>query len=389
ATYSGAFQVDDAHLGPLQLVLVGTALEGSALMFQVPTGALADVFSRRLSVVIGHALTGAGFVLWGASTQFELILLAQVVWGLGYTFVSGAEEAWIAGEIGEARAADAFLRGSQARLIGGIGGILLSAPLVHFGLAAPILAGGVLTLALAAFLALTMPEDGFSRRSGRIDGASTVDQVTTTLRRSVRAVRRSAIIPTILFIAAIFGAASEGYDRLGVAHFLLDTGLPPLFGFDRRIWFSVLTLGAMLLGLAAAEIVRRRLDSGSHRAVAGLLATFNLGLCLAFVTFALSGSFALAAGMFWTIALLRRTSDPLKTIWLNQNLEPSIRATVFSMAGQADAFGQVLGGPIIGIIAAAVSVRAGITVAGLFLAPAMLLYARTLRRPLEVPSPAQ
>lgn len=77
--------------------------------------------------------------------------------------------------------------------------------------------------------------------------------------------------------------------------------------------------------------------------------------------------------------MLRRTNDPLKTVWVNQNLEPAVRATVFSMASQADALGQILGGPLLGLIATAISVRVGITVAGLFLAPALLLYARTLR----------
>ncbi|HEY4722459.1 MAG TPA: MFS transporter, partial [Anaerolineae bacterium] len=99
-TVSMIYQVTIVGLNPLQLVLVGTVLEASAFLFEIPTGVVADVYSRRLSIIIGWFLIGAGFVLEGLVPRFEAILLAQVLWGLGYTFTSGATEAWIADEVG-------------------------------------------------------------------------------------------------------------------------------------------------------------------------------------------------------------------------------------------------------------------------------------------------
>ena len=75
-TASGIFAVTEAELNPLQLVLVGTALEASSFLFEVPTGVVADVYSRRLSIIIGNVLIGAGFILWGAFPLFVTILLA-------------------------------------------------------------------------------------------------------------------------------------------------------------------------------------------------------------------------------------------------------------------------------------------------------------------------
>ncbi len=69
-TVNLVYQVEVAHLNPLQLVLVGTMLEVTSFVSQVPTGVLADVFSRRWSIIIGIFLTGAGFVLQGIVTQF-------------------------------------------------------------------------------------------------------------------------------------------------------------------------------------------------------------------------------------------------------------------------------------------------------------------------------
>jgi MFS transporter, DHA3 family, tetracycline resistance protein len=101
-TTAGAlYAIQIAHLSPVELVLVGTALEVSALIFEVPTGVLADAVSRRLSVIVGTVIMGIGFILWGAIPVFGWIIVAQVVWAIGVTFTSGATEAWVADESGQ------------------------------------------------------------------------------------------------------------------------------------------------------------------------------------------------------------------------------------------------------------------------------------------------
>src|SRR5579875_2193409 len=111
ATMTTVYRVVAAHLNPLQLVLVGTVLEGSIFLCQLPTGVLADTVSRRLSVILGVLLIGSGFLLEGSFTYFPTILCAQALWGIGYTFVSGAEEAWLADEIGTEAAGQAAAAG--------------------------------------------------------------------------------------------------------------------------------------------------------------------------------------------------------------------------------------------------------------------------------------
>ena len=83
------YEVTVAGLTPLQLVLVGTTVELSVFLFEVPTGIVADVYSRRLSIIIGYLVMGVGFLIEGLFPFFVPILLAQVLWGLGYTFTSG------------------------------------------------------------------------------------------------------------------------------------------------------------------------------------------------------------------------------------------------------------------------------------------------------------
>ena len=128
-TASSVYQVTVAGLSPLQLVLVGTTLEIAIFVFEIPTGVVADVYSRKLSIIIGWLLVGLGFLVEGSFPWFGPILLAQLIWGIGYTFTSGATQAWITDEIGEASAGKAFIRANQvgvfAALLGTVAGMAL------------------------------------------------------------------------------------------------------------------------------------------------------------------------------------------------------------------------------------------------------------------------
>src|SRR5919106_4441457 len=131
ATVAAVYRIEVVHLDPLRLVLLGTALEVAVFLFEVPTGVFADTFGRRRSVVTGFLLMGCGFALEGAIPEFATVLAAQAVWGVGYTFISGALEAWIADEAPERDLGRVYLRGEQADYLGsllGVGGRVLLAP---------------------------------------------------------------------------------------------------------------------------------------------------------------------------------------------------------------------------------------------------------------------
>ncbi|MDZ7708358.1 MAG: hypothetical protein U5J97_10815 [Trueperaceae bacterium] len=83
ATLSSVYRFQVVGLTPLQLVLVGTVLEGTVLLAELPTGILADTVSRRLSLLVGTMLIGVGFVLEGLVPMLAAVLLAQVIWGSG------------------------------------------------------------------------------------------------------------------------------------------------------------------------------------------------------------------------------------------------------------------------------------------------------------------
>ncbi|MGE0542238.1 MAG: MFS transporter [Dehalococcoidia bacterium] len=382
-TVNLVYQVETVGLSPLQLVLVGTTLEATAFLFEVPTGVVADVYSRRLSVVIGVTLIGIGFIFEGLVPVFAAVLLAQVVWGIGYTFISGAGEAWIVDEVGEANAGPVLLRGSQAAQIGGLIGAPISVALASIALNVPVVAGGVLYLLLAVFLLLRMPETAFhpTPRGER----SSWQAMGHTFMEGTRLVRGKPLLLTILLVAAVLGAASEGFDRLSTAHFIDDIGLPAIGRFKPVVWFGVMSMAGSLLGIVGVGYLRRRLDMSSNTAVTRALFAFASVRIVATVIFALTGSFAVALPVYLIGGLFRRVSYPVYSAWLNQHIPSRLRATVLSMNGQADSLGQIVGGPAIGLLGN-VSLRAAIAVSGLLLTPALALFARAGRQGSEAES---
>jgi DHA3 family tetracycline resistance protein-like MFS transporter len=384
ATINLIYQVQVAHLNPLQLVLVGTALEATCFCTQVPTGVVADAYSRRLAIIVGMFLMGVGIALEGLIPRFETILLAQVLWGSGATFVDGAEEAWITDELGEARVGAAFLRGAQVAKVAGIAGILIAVGLGTLRLNLPIVVAGALFVLLGFALLAVMPEAGFHRATR--GERTTWKMLGATLRDGWALVLKRPVLLTILGIAAFYGMSSEGFDRLSVAHFLRDFQFPSVGHLSPVVWFGVLDIGAMVLSIGATELVRRRVDIGGSRAITRTLFVLNALLIAGVVGFGLAGSFALAVAAYWLADVMRQTSRPLYTTWLARNIDPRVRATVFSINGQVDAFGQIAGGPVIGAIGTFASLRAALVAAGAILAPALLLFARVFGQGDEAPS---
>lgn len=368
------YYVQVVGLDPLQLVLVGTALELTVFALEVPTGVVADVYSRRLSVIIGEVLIGVCFLIEGFVPVFGALVLAEVVRGTGETFCSGALEAWIADELGQQGVAQVYLRYGQMRKLGSLLGMALGAGLGSLSLRLPIVLGGALMVCIGAGLAIAMPEHAFRplpperRRSWRA--------LTATLQHGVRVVRRNPVALSLLSVAAILGAHSEGYMRLREAHVLRNLTFPTLPALPPVVWFSLIEAGSGALGAVATGWAARRAGSLSERQMARVLATATALAVPCLLAFALVRGFGWAVLAWLAIDVLGSLTGPLMTTWLNLYPDSTVRATVISMLGQADALGQFVGGPIVGAIGTLFSLRSALLVAGLFLCPAVWVYAR-------------
>lgn len=379
------YQAMVVGLNPLQLVLVGTTLEATAFIFEVPTGIIADVYSRKLSIIIGYVMIGIGFLVEGFFPFFATVLLAQVIWGIGYTFTSGSTEAWISDEIGEANAGRAFLRASQVARLGTFVGIIASIVIGNERVNLPIIFGGVGFIALGIFLALRMPETRF-HPTPREDRNS-FQQMWHTFRGGLAMVKRRPVLTTILGVGIFHGLYSEGVDRLWTP-FMLLLKFPELDGLTTVTWFGIIRVGSILLGIGANEIARRRVNTGDEASIRRALFGINAAMVVSLIVFAASPNIWIAIIAQWAWSMLRQTHNPLYTTWVNQRLDSQVRATVISMSSQVDALGQIIGGPILGVIGTAISLRAALLSSAAILSPVLALIAKAKQTADQRPSTA-
>ena len=377
-TVSSIYQVTIVGLSPLQLVLVGTALEMTVFLLEIPTGAVADVYSRKRSIIIGLVLIGAGFVLEASFALFWTLLLAQLIWGTGYTFTSGATQAWISDEIGEANAGKVFLRGSQLGSVGALTGILAGVVLGSIRVTVPMFLGGGLFIALGLFLSLTMPEVGFT--PARFEEGRAWRNLLITFEKGVQVVRRKPKLTSILVIGLFYGLYSEGFDRLWTKHILDSYTFPAIGNFQAVVWIGAIRAGGMLLSIGGLEFAKRHIGDSESLCLVRALLVLTIGLIVGIFVFAVAPGFLVVLLAYWMIYIVRTVIQPLYTSWVNLHLESQIRATVLSMSSQVDAIGQIAGGPIAGLIGNTLSVPAVFIACGIGLSPILGLYARFFQK---------
>ena len=372
ATVMIVYHIEIVHLNPLQLILVGTTLELACFIFEIPTGIVADVYSRKLSIVIGGVLTGVGFILEGSISSFVFLLVAQIVWGLGSTFISGSLEAWIAEEEKNKDLDEIYIKGAQAGQIGAFIGIVLSTVIANFSVRLPIIVSGVLFIILALFLWLYMPENNF--KPSAPGDLNTFKKMVYTFKSGLKFVKSKSIIMILLAVTLFYGLSSEGYDRLSNAHFLQDTTLPKLGNLSSVTWFGIFGILGMILSFIVMHFMAKNLKNEDNRKNGKLLLCINILYISSMLIFALTRNFSLMLIAYLATNTFRIINEPIFSAWLNGHIDDNSRATVLSINGQMNSLGQILGGPIIGIIATNISVSIGIVCNSLLVAPVLVLY---------------
>lgn len=361
--------VTDLELSPLQLVLLGTCYEAAIFLSEIPTGVVADVYSRRLSVIISYLMGGAAFITSAVVSNYGLLILSQVLVGVASTFHSGAETAWITDEQGSAsEVEDLILRRGTAQLIAAVGGIVLfSLIAVATSLGWAIAMTGAVLIAWGVILVGVMGESQFTRREG--DGWT---EFIATLRAGWNHSARQPALKVLGVVVVTGGLAKEVIDRLDIQR-LVDVGLPD--SVDEAAIVGVLVAVRLLLA-AALLVVARRLAHG--RTVVPTLMLFLVGTAVGIVLLAQVELLGIAALGLVLQGGFHGASAPLVTVWTNTFASSDARATVHSFIGQGESFGEVVGGVTLGAVAEFATVPIAMTISACLFA-AMAAYASRAR----------
>lgn len=374
------FQTNEAALTAGQLLALTAVYRAVVMVCEIPTGVVADTMGRKQSVVIGFMLLGLGLLISGARAEFTTLLLGEIVLGVGFTFLSGAHQAWIADEVGVEAANPIYVRVAQLSTWLWAAAVPLSVLLSAWQVNLPILLAGAALIVLGLALVRLMPEEGFPgrQRSSGLTLGWIAREMRTTYITGVQAVRGKRLLITILVISLFYGIVGLGFQRLWLLHFNETIGFPGNFGFSPVEWFGVLRVASALLAVAVLEFVRRRGTAAmsDHRAVTRGLFVINALQMSSILVLALTSSFELAFLAYCLTFAFSFAYDPLYIAWINQNVDSSARATVISMNSQSESVGRILGAPMFGAVSAFASVRAALALAGLAMLVPLALYLR-------------
>ena len=336
----------DAGLNNFQAFAANAFFTAGMVLFEVPTGVVADSWGRRASYLLGTvtlAVTTALYVwLWFVDGPFWAWALSSVLIGLGFTFFSGATEAWLVDALHatgydgslDAVFARAQVFGGVGMLIGAGGGGYLAQWL---GLPAPYLLRAGVLVVMFGIAAMLMRDLGFTPDRGRGPAAEVKRIVgqSVDFGLKVRPVRW-------LMVAALFTGGVGIYVGYALQPHLLD-----LWGDDEA--YGIAGLAAALL--AAAQIAgglltpkirprfRRRTD---------MILTMGLLGAVAVLLMALIPSFWAVLALIVAWGLVGAAAMPVRQAYLNAMIPSKQRATILSFDSLMSSTGGVVAQPLLG-----------------------------------------
>ena len=326
----------------LQMSLINAVFMASVFILEVPTGAFADSFGRRRSIIAGCFAWGLSFYLYYFSHRFSAFLLAEIIGAIGSTLISGALEAWVVDSLKwqqtEISLEKLFRYEEKVGQIGIIAGSFLGAIAGGRDLALPwLLSGSGMIIAGLCALKL-MSEPYFAKKSWRFEFRPLIN----TAQESWQAGKENPAFWRIAGLSAIFALSVQSLNMQWTL-FFRD-------GFHLPVWSLGLIYAAIAaftaLGSHFAPLAAKK---GRHEGQGLAIAFFIIGLMM--ILGGRAGIFLPALSFFLLHEFGRGLFKPLKRSIINRRLEGKNRATMLSlesMASHAGAFFGLIGGGWLG-----------------------------------------
>ncbi|HEY7537699.1 MAG TPA: MFS transporter [Gaiellaceae bacterium] len=336
----------DAGLSNLEAFAANAFFTAGMMLFEVPTGIVADTVGRRASYLLGTVTLAAStllyVLLWQIEAPFWEWAVVSILIGLGFTFFSGAVEAWLVDALtatGFTGVLDAvFARGQVvsggAMLAGSVAGGFIAA---QTSLGVPFVLRGAVLVVMFVVAFRLMHDIGFTPEKG--------GRVTTEVRNIASAsIDYGWRVPAVkwLMVEALFTGGVGIYVFYALQPYLLE-----LWGDPEAYQIAGLVAAIVACAQILGGIVAPRLRRLFHRRTSALISTAALSA----VTLALIGladSFWAVVGLIVVWGLLFAASRPIRQTYLNGLIPSQQRATILSFDSLMGSTGGVWAQPVLG-----------------------------------------
>jgi MFS family permease len=336
----------DAGLSNLEAFAANAFFTAGMVLFEVPTGIVADTAGRRTSYLLGTvtlALSTLLYVLlWEIEAPFWQWAVASVLLGLGFTFFSGAVEAWLVDALTATgftgRLESVFGRGQvvggAAMLTGSLAGGFIAE---QTSLGVPFAIRGAILAVMFVVAYRLMHDVGFTPQKG-------AGPLTEMRKIASASIEYGWRVPAVkwLMVEALFTGGVGIYSFYALQPYLLELwGDPHAYQIAGLV--AAIVAGAQILGGLAAPRIRQLF----RRRTSALIATAALGV----LTLAMIGvvkSFWAVIGLIVVWGLLFAATMPIRQALLNGMIPSRQRATILSFDSMMASTGGVWAQPVLG-----------------------------------------
>jgi MFS family permease len=359
----------DAGLDIFEVFIANAAFTAGMVLFEIPTGVVADTSGRRRSFLLSAVTLMAGTLAYvgiaavgGGLVPF---VLASLLLGLGFCFYSGAIEAWLVDALGatgyHGQLDRVFARGEMvsgaAMLIGSVGGGFLGG----VDLAWPFVVRAVLLAAVFVVGLRVMHDIGFTPRATSL--AALPAELRRTLDEGLGFGWRTRRVRLLMLVALVQGVFTMWGFYAWQPYFL------ELLARD-AVWVAgVVAALAAVATIGGNALVNLFTRFCGRRTTLLLAATATLAATA--VGIGLAGSFWPALILLLVLSAADGVGMPVQQAYLHQVIPSAQRATVASSVSLVGSAGGIAGQLGLGYVARAQSIAAGYVVGGLAMLAAL------------------
>ncbi|MFA5887136.1 MAG: MFS transporter [Candidatus Nanoarchaeia archaeon] len=331
----------DLNLTFFQIALITSGFSIGMMLFEVPTGAFADGLSRKISVIIGFLMNAAAILMFPFFNSPYVLFVLWTFAGIGMSFISGAEEAWVVDNLRKAKRKELqqeyFIKAASIAAFGAIFAPLLGALFVK---SHPIkwlwLIFGAGFLINAIILSL------FAKELYKPKRVSFLKSLKETFKNGAKGIKFTFSHKVILLLvlggafAILMEFASDGWQPL-----LVNFSMPK---YGLGIIFSVVAAVSMVVPFLSRLLLRFKVKN-----VIAITILFNMILLFSLI-FLFPPMFMFAAIIFVFNNGIWYLNNPLLQSYLHKFIPTKIRATVISTKSMFNKLVIILGSLVAGVL---------------------------------------